>query len=82
MTASLENSEESGTDEDISALDSSISTEEERQMVTDCFSTIGLFPLKSHSQPIPCKITAGKHKISDAVSLIKVKVAQTNRNCK
>ena len=51
--------------------------EEERQMVTDYFSTIGLSPLKSHSQPMPCKITAGKRKICDAVSSIKVKVAKT-----
>jgi len=76
LRVSLENPKESGPEEDISALDNSLSMEEEHQTVTNCFSTIGLSPLKSHSQCMACKITAGKCKISDAVSSIKDKVAK------
>ena len=68
-------SEESGPDEDISALDNSLSMVEERQTVTNCFSTIGLSPFKASFSTHA--ITAGKRKISDAVSSIKDKVAKT-----
>jgi len=46
----------------------------ERQSVIECFSAIGLSPFKSHSY---CKVTAGKHKLSEAFTSMKSKVAQT-----
>ena len=35
-----------------------------RRSVSEYFSTIGIFPFKSHSQPTACKVTTGKHKLS------------------
>ena len=70
----LEDSSE--TDEEISALDKSVSIEEERCSVSEVFSTIGVSSLKSHSQPMVSKVTAGKRKLSQAFSSMQTKVAK------
>ena len=65
VSALLEDNSE--TDEEMSALDKSVSIEEHCS-VSEVFSMIGASPLKSHSQPMVSKVTAGKHKLSQAFS--------------
>ena len=56
-------SDEDKVDDDIAGFFESVSTEEERGRLSDCLSTIGLSPLKFHSQPSCTKIQQGKRKI-------------------
>jgi len=44
VSVQLENSDSSETDEEISALDSSLCIDEERESVSECFSAIGPSP--------------------------------------
>lgn len=70
------------TDEDadkkeILDLESSVSIEMERNRVSECFSAIGLSPLRYHSQPTSSKIKQGKRKIGIASNIITEKVARS-----
>ena len=48
-----------------------------RDELTDCFSTIGITPFKTHSQPLHARISYSKAKINKAMDTITEKVALT-----
>ena len=70
-------SDEDKVDNDIVGLDKSFSTEEERGKLSDCLTTIGLSPLKIHSQLSCSKIQQGKRKIDAAITTLKEKVSKS-----
>ena len=61
---------ESDFDEDLDA-----SKEENRSILTDCFTSIGLSPLKTHALPPSSRRSLGKRKISALISEVSDKVA-------
>ncbi len=63
-------------DEEMNILESSFSTEESRQNLSTCFTSIGVSPMKLRSLPSSSKIIQGKRKIETAVTSMTEKVAK------
>ena len=70
-------SDDSTVDDDISALHQSFSEEGNRSDLSECFSSLGMSPIKVHSQPDTTKIRNAKRKLEKAVSTLTGKVAKT-----
>ena len=69
--------EDSEIDEDISVLEKSLSEETERNGLSQCFSKLGVSPIKAHAQPESTRVKAVKRKLETAVTALQEKVART-----
>ena len=70
-------SDEDKVDNEIAGLEKSVSTEEERSRLSDCLSTIGLSPLKFHSQSSCSKIQQGNRRVGAAIAAVQEKVSKS-----
>ncbi len=58
-------------------LDTSTFVETEKRNISECFSAIGISPLKTKGLHYSGKATLGKRKISSAMQCVKIKVAKS-----
>ena len=65
------------SDEDVSEIEKSFAREQDRSQLEECFSAMGMSPIKSGSLPSSSKVTVGKRKIEAAVSSMKTKIARS-----
>ena len=64
-------------DEDIRELEADTSTETDKRSVDECFSAIGISPLKMHGLHQSGKIREGKREISNALECMKTKLSRS-----
>ena len=65
------------SDEEMKELDTSISVETEKRNIYECFSAIGISPLKTKGLHYSGKATLGKRKFFSAMQCVKTKVAKS-----
>ena len=67
---------DSSEDEDIFQIEHCVSLEESKLELSDCFASIGISPIKDHSQPSTSKSKTGKQKLEPAFALMTEKVVR------
>ena len=67
---------DSSEDEDIFQIEHCVSLEESKLELSDCFASIGISPIKAHSQPSTSKSKTGKRKLEIAFASVTEKVAR------
>ena len=59
------------------AIEYEILVESEKKTITNCFTLLGISPIKVHGKPFSSRKSIGKRKISSTVDAITEKVAKT-----
>ena len=67
---------DSSEDEDIFQIEHCVSLVESKLELSDCFASIGISPIKAHSQPSTSKSKTGKRKLETAFASMTEKVAR------
>ena len=65
------------SDEDVSEIETSFAQEQERSQLKECFSAMGMSPIKSGSLPSSSKVNVGKRQLEAAVTCMKTKIARS-----
>jgi len=74
--APIPEARDSSEDEDIFQIEHCVSLEESKLELSDCFASIGISPIKTHSQPSTSKSKTGKRKLETAFASMTEKVAR------
>ena len=61
------------------AIEYEILVESEKKTITNCFTLLGISPIKVHGKPFSSRKSIGKRKINSTVDAITEKVAKTSK---
>ena len=64
----------SDVSDEINYIEEMNSIEQDRQDISKCFQSVGISPLKVHSQPLSGRVNLGKRKLNTAISTVQEKV--------
>ena len=49
------------------------SIEQDRQYISECFQSVGISPLKAHTQQLSGRVSLGKRKLNTAITILPFK---------